>query len=234
MAVLSTARAERMVDVWAGAAGGAEGAASGHGRLDAARTAAGRTDPTRYRVARRSKGAGGDRAFDASARWPAPSPSRRRRRVAAAAHDARRRRQHSRRRSARLHRARSSRRRQLAVSGAVAAARAHRSPRRGRWPKAARCCPFRRSRVQSNRSRVRPVLGATERRHQPPTVSGRLTTRAGAPLLELPVARMAGSDAAFQIDLPFASIARGDYLIAIAAAHGEERTRALLPVRIVR
>jgi len=26
---------------------------------------------------------------------------------------------------------------------------------------------------------------------------------------------------------------RGDYLIAIAAAHGEERTRALLPFRVL-
>jgi hypothetical protein len=35
-------------------------------------------------------------------------------------------------------------------------------------------------------------------------------------------------------DLPFASTARGDYVIAIAAAHDEERTRALLPLRIIR
>ena len=64
-------------------------------------------------------------------------------------------------------------------------------------------------------------------------LSARLTSKAGATLLELPVATMVGTEAGYQIDLPLASIARGDYLIAIAAAHGEQRTRALVPLRIV-
>jgi VWFA-related protein len=64
-------------------------------------------------------------------------------------------------------------------------------------------------------------------------VSARLTGKAGATLLELPVAKMVGAEDAYQIDVPLASIARGDYLIAVAAAHGDERTRALVPVRVV-
>ena len=37
----------------------------------------------------------------------------------------------------------------------------------------------------------------------------------------------------YQVELPLASIARGDYLIAVAAAHGEERERALVPLRVL-
>jgi hypothetical protein len=65
------------------------------------------------------------------------------------------------------------------------------------------------------------------------TASARLTTKAGVSLLELPLAKMAGTETTYQVELPLASIARGDYLIAVAAAHGEERARALVPLRVV-
>jgi VWFA-related protein len=64
-------------------------------------------------------------------------------------------------------------------------------------------------------------------------VSAQLTGKSGATLLELPVATMTDAKAMYQIDVPLASIARGDYLIAIAATHGDERTRALVPLRVV-
>jgi VWFA-related protein len=64
-------------------------------------------------------------------------------------------------------------------------------------------------------------------------VSARLTNKADATLLEMPAARLAGSATTYQVELPLASIARGDYLIAIAASHGEERTRALVPIRVL-
>src|SRR4029077_13792715 len=44
------------------------------------------------------------------------------------------------------------------------------------------------------------------------SVSARLTNKAGAVLLELPAVRTADSGTMYQIDLPLASIARGDYL----------------------
>jgi len=64
------------------------------------------------------------------------------------------------------------------------------------------------------------------------TASARLTTKAGVSLLELPIAKLAGTETMYQVELPLASIARGDYLIAVAAAYGEERARALVPLRV--
>jgi hypothetical protein len=64
-------------------------------------------------------------------------------------------------------------------------------------------------------------------------LSARLTNKADATLLDMPAARLPGSPTTYQVELPLASIARGDYLIAIAAAHGEERTRALVPIRVL-
>ncbi len=63
-------------------------------------------------------------------------------------------------------------------------------------------------------------------------VSAQLTGKTGAALLTLAVAQAPGV-AGYQIDLPLASIARGDYLISIAAANGEERVRALIPLRVL-
>jgi VWFA-related protein len=63
-------------------------------------------------------------------------------------------------------------------------------------------------------------------------VSARLTNKADSTLLEIPATRVPSSLTIYQVDLPLASIARGDYLIAIAATHGEERIRALVPIRV--
>lgn len=63
-------------------------------------------------------------------------------------------------------------------------------------------------------------------------VSGKLMNRTGSPLLTLPVAPLAG-EGTYQIDLPLASNARGDYLIAVEAAHGDEKARMLVPLRVV-
>ena len=63
-------------------------------------------------------------------------------------------------------------------------------------------------------------------------VSARLTNKADSTLLEIPATRVPSSLTTYQVDLPLASIARGDYLIAIAATHGEERIRALVPIRV--
>jgi hypothetical protein len=64
-------------------------------------------------------------------------------------------------------------------------------------------------------------------------VSARLTNKTGASLLDLAVTKLAGTQASYQVELPLTSIARGDYLVAVAAAHGEERTRALVPLRVL-
>jgi hypothetical protein len=64
-------------------------------------------------------------------------------------------------------------------------------------------------------------------------VSAQLASRAGAPLRPLPVAALEGVEAAYQIDLPLASIARGDFLVAVTATRGDEQTRTLVPLRVV-
>jgi VWFA-related protein len=71
-------------------------------------------------------------------------------------------------------------------------------------------------------------------------VSAQLTSRNGAPLVAVPVAALPGADAvgghnrtSYQIDWPLSSHARGDYLIAIAAARGDDRARVLVPLRVV-
>jgi len=65
-------------------------------------------------------------------------------------------------------------------------------------------------------------------------ISGTLMNGKGSPMLELPVAALSAGDRTYQIDLPLASNARGDYLIAVDAAHGDEKARMLVPLRVVR
>ena len=50
-------------------------------------------------------------------------------------------------------------------------------------------------------------------------VSAHLMNKAGATLSSLSLAALPGPEKIYEIDVPVASIARGDYLIAIAAAH---------------
>jgi VWFA-related protein len=64
-------------------------------------------------------------------------------------------------------------------------------------------------------------------------VSAHLLNKAGATLATLPLIAIAGPEMTYEIDVPIASIARGDYLIAVAAAHGDESTRALVPLRVL-
>jgi hypothetical protein len=64
-------------------------------------------------------------------------------------------------------------------------------------------------------------------------VSAQLTNRMGALLMALPVAARAHGEAKYQIDWPLASNARGDYLIVVDAAHGDEKARMLVPLRVV-
>jgi VWFA-related protein len=62
------------------------------------------------------------------------------------------------------------------------------------------------------------------------TVSAHLLGRGGAALLPLPVTKASGS---YHIDLPLSSVARGDYLIEIAAVAGDDRATTLVPLRIL-
>jgi hypothetical protein len=64
-------------------------------------------------------------------------------------------------------------------------------------------------------------------------VSAHLLSRTGSPLAELTVTTRAGVDTSYQIELPLASTARGDFLLAIEAEHGPEKVRALVPIRVV-
>jgi VWFA-related protein len=65
------------------------------------------------------------------------------------------------------------------------------------------------------------------------TISAQLTNRTGASLMALPVTPLADRQAMYQIDLPLASNARGDYLVAVEATHGDEKRRMLVPLRVV-
>jgi VWFA-related protein len=64
------------------------------------------------------------------------------------------------------------------------------------------------------------------------TVTARLVSRTRSTLVTLPVTPMAGTERTFQIDLPLASVARGDFLIAIEATDGVAQAAAMVPVRV--
>jgi VWFA-related protein len=228
MAVLSTARADRVVDVWAGAERGPDGQAT----VTVAwtpRTATGRADPSRT-VSLTVKGAGGDRAFDASVAdaaisFHSPAGTLQ---LQLTLRDASGNIVDEDRRAFSVPDLSAT---ALMVSApvvlwarTVADARALAEGRQA--------APFAgREFNRTDRVFVRfSVYGASA---SAAAVSARLTTRAGAPLLELALVKVSDTDGAYQIEVPIASIARGDYLIAVAAAHGDESTRALVPVRIV-
>jgi hypothetical protein len=65
------------------------------------------------------------------------------------------------------------------------------------------------------------------------TVTASLLDRRGAKLVALPVHRDAARGG-YEIDLPMANIARGEYVIAIEARRGEDRAEAHVAFRIVR
>ena len=226
MAVLSAARAERLVDVWVGAGRGAD---QGPAVTVAwsPRAAAGRADPART-VSVGVKGAGGDRSFEArldSGMLSFPSPPGAVQ-LQITVRDA-------------AGNILDQDRRPFTVPDPAAAELAIGAPTlvRARTVADARAAaegrpaaPFAgREFNRTDHLYVRfLVYGASAAEAG---VSARLTNRAGTALLELPVVKLAG--VGYQVEVPLASIARGDYLIAVAAAHGEERTRALVPVRVV-
>ena len=65
-------------------------------------------------------------------------------------------------------------------------------------------------------------------------VSARMLSQWGKDLTELPLSPRAVADAPYEIDLPLSTVARGDYVVALTATSGEERTRVLVPMRVVR
>ena len=228
IAVLSGARAERIMDVWVGSARGDDGQAA----VTVAWTPreAGHADPART-ISVTVKGAGGDRSFDApfdagtlSFSSP-PGALRLQLKVRDAAGDVL-----------------DEEHRPFTVPDLSAARLALSLPvlLRARTVADARALadggqtpPFAsREFVRADHLFVRfSVFGATSTHAD---VSAHLINRSGSVLLELPIARMAGSETISQIELPLVSIARGDYLIAIAATDGNERTRALVPIRVTR
>ena len=62
--------------------------------------------------------------------------------------------------------------------------------------------------------------------------TARLVNRRGVDGARIPVA--ARGEGRFEIDLPLANIAHGEWLLAIDAASGEDRAEAMLPFRIAR
>jgi VWFA-related protein len=64
-------------------------------------------------------------------------------------------------------------------------------------------------------------------------VSARMISQWGKDLAELPLAPRTG-DGPYEIELPLATVARGEFLVAISAAAGAHSTRAVVPLRIVR
>ena len=228
MTVLSAARAERVVDVWVGASRADEGQTmvtvawtprAGAGRMDSTRT-----------VSLTVKSPGGDRAFDASPganalSFPTPSGTVQ---LQLTVRDA-------------AGNIVDEDRRPFSVPDLSAANLAIGVPvlLRARTAADARllaegrpAIPYAgREFVRTDRLFVRfSVFGESARAAD---VSAQLTNKTGGALLELPIVPMTGGESLYQVELPMASIARGDYLLAVAARHGEERARALVPVRVL-
>jgi VWFA-related protein len=228
MTVLSAARAERMVDVWVGASRADEGRTmvtvawtprAGAGRMDSTRT-----------VSLTVKSPGGDRAFDASPganalSFPAPPGTVQ---LQLTVRDA-------------AGNIVDEDRRPFSVPDLSAVNLAIGVPvlLRARTAADARllaegrpAIPYAgREFVRTDRLFVRfSVFGESARAAD---VSAQLTNKTGGALLELPIVPMTGGESLYQVELPMASIARGDYLLAVAARRGEERARALVPIRVL-
>ena len=229
MAVLSSARADRMVDVWVGAARGADGEPA----VTVAwtpRTPAGRVADSTRTVSVGVKGAGGDRSFDAwldagALSFPSlPGAIQ----LQTTVRDANGNILDEDRRPFSVPDFSAA---DLAI-GAPVVLRARMVSDAKAIAGARQAVPFAgREFTRTDHLFVRfSLYGAVASEAD---VSAQLTSKAGATLLKLAVAKMAGAETTYQIDVPLASIARGDYLIAVAAAHGEERTRALVPLRLV-
>jgi len=228
IAALSTARSERILDVWVGAERGADGQAA----VTVAwtpRAAAGPPDPTR-RMSVTVKAAGGERSFDTSfdagtlSFSSPPGVVQLRLKVRDGTGDVL-----------------DEDQRPFAVPDLSAAQLALSPPvlLRARTVAEARALAdgrlatafARREFTRTDHLFVRVSVFGTAAADA--DVSARLTDKSGSVLLDLPITRLAGSATVSQIDLPLVSIARGDYLIAVSAAHGDERARALVPIRVI-
>ena len=64
-------------------------------------------------------------------------------------------------------------------------------------------------------------------------VTARLLSRRGDELRKLTITPPGDAGQVYEIDVPLASMARGDFLIAIGAVAGEYRAEALLPLRVI-
>ena len=64
-------------------------------------------------------------------------------------------------------------------------------------------------------------------------VTARLLSRSGGQLRTLTVQAPRNGLDAYEIDVPLGSLARGDFLIAIAAEAGDDRAEALFPLRVI-
>jgi hypothetical protein len=64
-------------------------------------------------------------------------------------------------------------------------------------------------------------------------VTARLLSRSGSQLRTLTVQAPRNGLDAYEIDVPLGSLARGDFLIAIAAEAGDDRAEVLFPLRVV-
>jgi VWFA-related protein len=228
MTVLSTVRAERFVDMWVGADQGADGQPA----VTVAwtpRAAAGRADASRT-VSVIVKGAGGDRTFDArldagALSFPAPPGALQ---LQLTIRDAAGNILDEDRRSFSVPDLSGPR---LAL-GTPVVLRARTVADARTLAEGGHALPFAgREFNRTDHVFVRfAVYGAPA---SAAAASARLTTKAGVSLLELPIAKMARPETMYQVELPLASMGRGDYLIAVAAEHGEERARALVPIRIL-
>jgi VWFA-related protein len=64
-------------------------------------------------------------------------------------------------------------------------------------------------------------------------VTARILDRRGASLVSLPVARLPSNDT-WQVELPFGTLAMGEYALALDAESGDQRVRAIVPFRLQR
>jgi VWFA-related protein len=63
-------------------------------------------------------------------------------------------------------------------------------------------------------------------------VTVRLLGRGGKPLTELPIAPRGPEPNAYQLDLPLGNVAPGTYMVEVAVARGQQRTRTLYPFEL--
>jgi hypothetical protein len=65
-------------------------------------------------------------------------------------------------------------------------------------------------------------------------VSARIISQWGKDLADLPLSPRTAGDGPYELELPLATVARGEFLIAISAGAGADSARAFVPIRVVR